>query len=72
MAKNGTAAYVKELPECDIHAIEEGVEGVAATFDVKTQDGRWANVCDTHRRTHALYPDKLGLGMGQMLIVRES
>jgi hypothetical protein len=73
MAENGTVAYVSTLPLCDI-CIHVGTQSekdspAIAIADVKTKDGRWANVCQSHRETHAMYED-YGIGKGQMLVVR--
>lgn len=67
MAENGTVAYVTEMPQCDIHKYYNRETGVPATHDVRTKTGAWANVCDDHRATHAMHPNKLGIGIGQKL-----
>lgn len=74
MAKNGTIAYVTELPECDIckHVgnDSEKASPAIARYDVVTKDGRWAFVCGRHLATHAKHPNELGTGRGQKLEVK--
>jgi hypothetical protein len=76
MAENGTVAYVPQMPECDICKYvgtqSEKDSPATAIADVVCKDGRWAFVCQPHRETHAMYPDRYGMGIGQMLMVRAS
>jgi hypothetical protein len=74
MAENGTVAYMNELPPCDICRLfpDEGDSAVpprTAAYDFKTQQGPWANACQTHYEKFRLYDD-LGLGKGQKLVAR--
>lgn len=74
MASNGTMAYVRELPDCDICKYFPDYPSRPprkAHYDVKTVDGRWANVCEQHRASHAMYKE-LGLGRGQRLVLTPS
>lgn len=59
-------AYVPQLPECDVHALELGTPGVPAAYDGKTKRGPWANMCDACFGTHGI---GLGTGRGQRLVV---
>ena len=63
-------AYVSSPRYCDIHKYDLGQPDVAATHDVRTFTGQWANVCDEHRVSHAA-SQRLGTGLGQRLIVGE-
>lgn len=76
MAENGTVAYVSTLPECDIckhiGTQSEKDSPAIALYDVKTKQGPWANVCAPHRKSHAANPNLLGVGLGQMLVVRHA
>lgn len=68
MAKNGTVAFVSSMPDCDIcKYVHKLMEPNLATHDVITRTGQWANVCDDCRKTHARYPNRVGLGIGQKL-----
>lgn len=73
MAENGTVAYVTELPECDICKYigtqSEKDSPAIALYDFKTDDGRWAMGCKPHWVLRRFYPE-LGMGKGQMLVVR--
>lgn len=73
MAKNGTIAYVAQLPLCDICKYvgndSEKDSPRTALYDVKTKNGPWAFVCEEHRTSHAVSA-QLGLGWGQKLEVR--
>lgn len=73
MTENGTVAYVTKLPECDICKYtgtqSEKESPAVAVADVRTKDGRWANVCSGHLDDNRMYPD-YGIGKGQMLVVR--
>lgn len=69
MAKNGTVAYVAELPECDIHKFVLGdATPVQAAYDGKTKGGPWANMCEECFPIHGV---GLGLGRGQRLEVQK-
>lgn len=73
MAKNGTVAYVIALPKCDICKyidMSPPEDQADAEYDVLTITGQWGNVCPPHRKTHARYPNRLGVGIGQKLEVR--
>lgn len=79
MAENGTVAYITEADAktrvCDIckyiGTTSERESPALAKYDLKTKDGRWANVCENHRKTHAMF-DTLGIGKGQRLEVRNA
>jgi len=71
VAKNGTIAYVSQIPDCDVckdyyrnwpSMIRK------AQYDAKTASGPWANLCEFHWKL--LTYQKLGLGLGQKLEVR--
>jgi hypothetical protein len=62
-----TTAYVHHLPVCDVCKYELNTDGVPATFDARTLDGRWASLCQLHFTTHT--DGRLGTGRGQALVV---
>lgn len=68
--KNHTEVFVSELPTCDI------CQSRAAAFDVKTIRGPWGNLCESCASMHVAHDEngdiKLGLGIGQRLILRSS
>lgn len=66
----GDFTYVISKPDCDIHKIEKDTPGVEASYDARTNDGRWANVCDECFETHT--PGVLGTGRAQQLVVGEA
>ena len=57
-------ALVDELPGCDMPGCDEPAE-----YDAATRSGRWGNLCQTHFDQEGC---RLGLGMGQKLVVRGS
>lgn len=59
----GTTAIVTALPDCQF----PHTEPVKAGYDAKTNDGRWAYVCEDH--FHSETRGTLGTGHGQRLIV---
>jgi hypothetical protein len=61
--------YIPEPRTCDVCRYELGKPDVPAHYDARTNDGRWANVCEAHFRSHT--PGRLGTGYGQRLIVGE-
>lgn len=58
---------VTNRPVCDIHKYMEGDSTVPAMYDARTNDGRWANVCEAHFVSHT--SGQLGTGHGQRLIL---
>lgn len=69
MAKNGTEAYISELPDCQFaHTLTNRPK---AEYDFRTTDGRWGYGCDRHWRMHRLHTE-LGLGKGQKLVVKST
>jgi hypothetical protein len=64
---NGTVAYVTELPMCDV-CKHNGDATVPAQYDARLSTGQWGFVCVTH---FTLYQGKVGLGLGQRLVIRE-
>ena len=75
MSKNGTVAYISTPKECDlcktIGTQSEKDSPARAEYDLKTKMGPWANVCEGHRQSHAMFKE-LGLGRGQRLEVRSA
>jgi len=66
MAKEGTIAFVAELPMCDV-CKANGDATVPALYDSRLKAGGWAMTCLTH---YTLYgTGKLGVGLGQRLAV---
>lgn len=65
MAKDGTVAYVAQMPDCQIHGMM-GRKGVPAKYDFKTKDGPWAYGCEACWKDERAYPT-LGVGKGQKL-----
>jgi hypothetical protein len=61
-----TTALVATIPNCDIHKYIDGIENVPAVYDAKTNDGRWASVCEDHFQSHT--SGELGTGKGQRYI----
>lgn len=61
-----TTALVATIPMCDLHKYVDGIDNVPAVYDAKTNDGRWASVCEDHFKsdTHGV----LGTGLGQRYI----
>jgi len=59
---------VEVLPgrTCDVHELDQRVQ-IPAVGDFRTHDGRWADLCESHRRQ--LTDGKAGLGIGQYFIV---
>lgn len=55
-------AYVATLPTCDVIGCN-----TQADYDVRTLNGQWANLCQTHFDT--MTDGTLGTGYGQRLIV---
>ena len=68
MAKNGTIAYVTELPQCDF--CKQGGTNRKAKYDFRTSWGPWANGCTAHYITNRAHTE-LGIGHGQELVVGE-
>jgi hypothetical protein len=60
--KNHTEVKVKEYPPCDIC-------GAPACYDAKSKLGPWGYFCSLHFHTDTW--GKLGLGLGQRLIVEK-
>jgi hypothetical protein len=58
--KNHTEVKVKELPKCDVC-------GQPASYDAKSKYGPWGYFCPHHFQSETW--GKLGLGLGQRLIV---
>lgn len=58
-------AYVRRLPECDIHKYDKDTL-VPAAYDGKTKHGPWASMCEACFTTHGI---GLGPGRGQRYIV---
>lgn len=54
---------------CDYCHYVEATPGVPATYDARTFDGRWANLCPTHFGDQT--PMNLGTGIGQMFLLPE-
>lgn len=67
MPRNGTVAYVRSLPNCDICALSNAQ--TPASYDAKTTTGPWANICENHTSHMAFGPNDLGVGKGQRLEV---
>lgn len=69
MPGNGTEAVWQggKRPSCDIHLYEKNTT-VAAHYDAKTKQGRWANLCQSCFEIHGM---GLGTGKGQRLIFKE-
>lgn len=61
-----TTALVVTIPMCDLHKYNDGIENVPAVYDAKTNDGRWASVCEDHFKSDT--SGKLGTGIGQRYI----
>lgn len=59
-------ATVREIPQCDLCKIVDGVSGVPATVDGKTTRGPWANMCEEHFASDGV---GLGTGRGQRLVL---
>lgn len=57
-----TEVRVATLPVCNF--CQE-----TAHYDAKTAMGPWANLCEQHFQTYAMYPLALGTGRGQRLIL---
>ncbi len=67
MAKqDGTVAEVAVLPTCDFCTMVNEHSHVEASFDGKTKQGPWANMCTVH---YGLYGTGLGTGKGQRLVL---
>jgi hypothetical protein len=64
-----TTVYIPEPRTCDVCTYELGKPDEQAQYDARTLDGRWANVCEAHFRSHT--PGRLGTGQAQRLIVGE-
>lgn len=62
--------YIKEKRTCDICWYVEGTAGIEASYDARTNDGQWANVCEGHFQTHT--PGVLGTGKAQRLVIGEA
>jgi hypothetical protein len=60
-------AYIPEPRTCDVCTYELGKPDEQAHYDARTNDGRWANVCEAHFRSHT--PGRLGTGRAQRLVV---
>lgn len=65
--QNGTIAYVKELPSCDIK--RPGCTGTAS-YDFQMAVGSWAFGCESCWKRTRQYAT-LGIGKGQKLEVRK-
>jgi hypothetical protein len=59
----GDTAIVTALPDCQF----PHTEPVKAAYDARTNDGRWAYVCEEHFHTET--SGQLGTGKGQTLYV---
>lgn len=57
---------VKELPCCDFCS-GQGFQ-TRASYDGRTKQGPWANMCEMHMRQWGL---GIGLGLGQRLILKK-
>jgi hypothetical protein len=66
MAEAHTQVLVDVLPDCDLCG-SEGKTGVPAQYDAKTTYGPWGNLCQQHFDAVGI---GLGLGRGQMLVLR--
>lgn len=62
-----TEVYVSKAPMCDVHRLVYGVEIIPATYDGRTVDGPWANMCDAC--WDEIGCGMLGTGNGQRIIV---
>lgn len=62
--------YIKEKRTCDICWYVEGTAGIEASYDARTNDGQWANVCEGHFKSHT--PGVLGTGRAQRLVIGEA
>lgn len=60
--------WVGKEPTCDVCEHIEGVKGVEAVVDGKTNRGPWALMCERHFDTHGM---GLGTGRGQRLVKRK-
>lgn len=56
-----TEVVVDKLPNCDICKCQP------ASYDAKTKDGPWGNLCEDDFKKHGV---GLGLGLGQRLVLR--
>ena len=69
MSKNHTETTVTVLPSCDFGCGKDAHYDAATRLD-SIGRGSWANMCETHFRSET--NRRLGLGVGQRLVVRES
>lgn len=60
--RDHTTVEVKEYPKCDIC-------GKPAYYDAKSRQGPWGYFCTDHFISHTW--GKVGLGLGQRLILRQ-
>ena len=70
MPKNGTVAYVTNLPDCDFASMDSDGDQRCqntARYDFRTSGGPWANGCEEHYKMYRIHSE-LGLGKGQRLI----
>lgn len=67
MAKNGTIAFVREIPKCDFKQWD-GCE-LDAEYDFAVKFGSWAFGCEAHWKKYRLH-EELGIGSGQKLVLR--
>ena len=65
-SKEGTVAEVAVMPICDFCKMTDPHTHVEASFDAKTRQGPWANMCTVH---YGLYGTGLGVGRGQRLVL---
>ena len=59
-------AYVRAYPDC--YFCKENFFVIPAKYDGKTEFGFWTYMCKEHMRLHGI---GLGMGKGQMLIIRK-
>lgn len=62
-------ALVDELPDCDMCKVEGRTEPAEYDARIRATGGRWGNLCQRH---FDQFRCRLGLGMGQKLVVRSS